>query len=329
MDAVVAIHNNMNELTWKKVLDWEKLHCDTCENPRLIRFVGRPDELTPKAALRYYLGLAPRPFDRHDWTVDRCGTEVRYVIDYYDVPEAHGKDRLPQLDEEGAVPSIWVDVRPALDSPTAAVDRCDAPKGRQSARHQSMRVPSRPPLLVQRRDPTTPARPAEDPAARPDEDPAARPDEDPAGRMRMLSQAAVSAVTAAITAPSSPAAGSAAPPAVEAQSTGSPGGGEGASQSDVLPPASTQQERVSPPYVNAVRERCSDRMEALRACADERECAMAHIGLTMCIAEQVCRDEAAAFKASRTSTEDDKAQRYGAVEECISRWGREASENGA
>lgn len=21
---------------------------------------------------------------RHDWTVDRCGTEVKYVIDYYD-----------------------------------------------------------------------------------------------------------------------------------------------------------------------------------------------------------------------------------------------------
>jgi hypothetical protein len=23
------------------------------------------------------------PFDRHDWTVDRCGQEVRYVIDFY------------------------------------------------------------------------------------------------------------------------------------------------------------------------------------------------------------------------------------------------------
>ncbi len=25
----------------------------------------------------------PLPFDRHDWTVDRCGKEVRYVIDFY------------------------------------------------------------------------------------------------------------------------------------------------------------------------------------------------------------------------------------------------------
>jgi cytochrome c heme-lyase len=23
------------------------------------------------------------PFDRHDWIVDRCGKEVRYVIDFY------------------------------------------------------------------------------------------------------------------------------------------------------------------------------------------------------------------------------------------------------
>ena len=23
------------------------------------------------------------PFDRHDWYVDRCGREVRYVIDFY------------------------------------------------------------------------------------------------------------------------------------------------------------------------------------------------------------------------------------------------------
>jgi hypothetical protein len=23
------------------------------------------------------------PFDRHDWIVDRCGTKVRYIIDFY------------------------------------------------------------------------------------------------------------------------------------------------------------------------------------------------------------------------------------------------------
>lgn len=37
---------------------------------------------SPLAWLRQAAGgLAP--FDRHDWVVDRCGKEVRYVIDFY------------------------------------------------------------------------------------------------------------------------------------------------------------------------------------------------------------------------------------------------------
>lgn len=34
------------------------------------------------ARLMSWIG-GPLPFDRHDWYVDRCGTEVRYVIDFY------------------------------------------------------------------------------------------------------------------------------------------------------------------------------------------------------------------------------------------------------
>ena len=53
------------------------------------------------------------PFDRHDWIVDRCGEDVRYIIDYYDVgkvdPNTH---RFAVLD-----------VRPALDSFGALWDR--------------------------------------------------------------------------------------------------------------------------------------------------------------------------------------------------------------
>lgn len=30
------------------------------------------------------------PFDRHDWIVDRCGKEVRYVIDFYFYDEKAG-----------------------------------------------------------------------------------------------------------------------------------------------------------------------------------------------------------------------------------------------
>lgn len=45
------------------------------------------------------------PFDRHDWIIDRCGKDVRYVIDYYDggVVDPNYKFAL-------------LDVRPAMDS---------------------------------------------------------------------------------------------------------------------------------------------------------------------------------------------------------------------
>ena len=63
------------------------------------------------------------PFDRHDWIVDRCGKDVRYIIDYYD---------------GGAVKSngefTLLDVRPAIDSIEAIIDRTKAAYWRWSAR---------------------------------------------------------------------------------------------------------------------------------------------------------------------------------------------------
>jgi len=57
------------------------------------------------------------PFDRHDWFVQRRlsnGTtrEVRYVIDYYSAPP-----------EPTGEPVFYLDVRPAVDTPTAAAER--------------------------------------------------------------------------------------------------------------------------------------------------------------------------------------------------------------
>jgi len=110
VQAMLQVHNFLNEQVWQEIRQWEQAagHAEEakiCGELRLKRFMGRPHELSPKARLCGWLFGTPRPFDRHDWIVDRCGKEVRYVIDYY----AAG--------ESGPLASVFfVDVRPALDS---------------------------------------------------------------------------------------------------------------------------------------------------------------------------------------------------------------------
>lgn len=92
--------------------------------PRLLRFEGRPEDRTPKSRWLQFLGgvwpkeySAKPPFDRHDWYVlrhmpDGTTKEVRYVIDYYSGP-----------DEQTGEPVFFLDVRPAIDGPTALGER--------------------------------------------------------------------------------------------------------------------------------------------------------------------------------------------------------------
>lgn len=49
VETIVAVHNNMNERSWADLLEWEALHQDTCCSPRLSRFIGKPNDLSPKA----------------------------------------------------------------------------------------------------------------------------------------------------------------------------------------------------------------------------------------------------------------------------------------
>ncbi|KAJ5990913.1 hypothetical protein N7499_011461 [Penicillium canescens] len=153
VESMVAVHNFLNEGAWNEIVGWERVFAkglmagwekcrrgeenlsfdlyhdemtgkiDQSSEPRLLRFQGRPKELTPKAQIFQALGWAypskfetKPPFDRHDWYVIRqtpAGPkEVRYVIDYYSgEPEPTGE------------PVFYLDIRPALDSPTAAVER--------------------------------------------------------------------------------------------------------------------------------------------------------------------------------------------------------------
>jgi cytochrome c heme-lyase len=88
--AVVSIHNTVNEETWRRVQRYEALHRAHCTDSRLARFRGRPN--------------------------DRCGKEVRYVIDFYG---ASSSDDNPM----GQAAAIHIDARPALDRPGALWDR--------------------------------------------------------------------------------------------------------------------------------------------------------------------------------------------------------------
>lgn len=55
----------------------------------------------------YAYGRYTPPFDRHDWVIDRCGTQVRYVIDFY-TGKSNPKDPRNV--------AFYLDVRPAVDS---------------------------------------------------------------------------------------------------------------------------------------------------------------------------------------------------------------------
>jgi cytochrome c heme-lyase len=168
VESMVAVHNFLNEGAWAEIVEWERRFGKGLkrgwevskrgeensamalrrleareggqEQPTLVRFQGRPKDMTPKAAMLQMMGwLYPSkfeyvstvvfglcgemltgyrtepPFDRHDWFVSRDingeKKEVRYVIDYYSGPP-----------EPTGEPVFFLDVRPAV-TPSGAVER--------------------------------------------------------------------------------------------------------------------------------------------------------------------------------------------------------------
>lgn len=78
---------------------------DRCGGPKLESFANKNDRMTPTARINTILGFTA-PFDRHDWVIDRCGTKVEYVIDFY-----AGR---PGGSTPG--PSFYLDVRPKFNT---------------------------------------------------------------------------------------------------------------------------------------------------------------------------------------------------------------------
>lgn len=109
MKTVVPIHNAVNERAWAEILRWEAPYASAakaCGGPRLHSFAGISERMTPKARINTLLGYTA-PFDRHDWVVDRCGTQVEYVIDFYaGRNDGGGAGKL----------NFYLDVRPKLNT---------------------------------------------------------------------------------------------------------------------------------------------------------------------------------------------------------------------
>ena len=106
MKVIVPIHNLVNERAWKHITMWEGSHYQEaikqCGGITLTSFKGDSKKLTPRAWIKLYIWRQPPTFDRHDWTINRCGKEIEYVIDFY-----NGDDNSGQ---------VWLDVRPKLNS---------------------------------------------------------------------------------------------------------------------------------------------------------------------------------------------------------------------
>lgn len=107
MKTVVPIHNAVNERAWEKIKEWEAPYLieSKCGGPKLTSFANKSERMTPTARINTILGYTA-PFDRHDWVIDRCGTRVDYVIDFY----------AGRPGGTAGGPSFYLDVRPKLNT---------------------------------------------------------------------------------------------------------------------------------------------------------------------------------------------------------------------
>lgn len=123
MSSIIPIHNAVNERTWHHILRWERGRGgEACGGPKLVSFQGDASKISPRAWWLSTIWGYQKPFDRHDWVVERCGKRVDYIIDFYE-----GKAGAPSrsVGSEasakkggalGGPVSFYLDVRPKLNS---------------------------------------------------------------------------------------------------------------------------------------------------------------------------------------------------------------------
>lgn len=103
----VSTHNEMNERGWNQVLRYESVTHPECpsKDVKLAKFNGDYD------------GRVEGSFDRHYWTVNRCGKEEEtYVLDYFDTK------KLDEITMPYSNDDIEIQVRPDPKDPNAKAD---------------------------------------------------------------------------------------------------------------------------------------------------------------------------------------------------------------
>ncbi|KAK5956480.1 hypothetical protein OHC33_001965 [Knufia fluminis] len=114
ISSIIPIHNAVNERAWHLIKQWEGDSSKQCGGPKLLSFQGLgAGALSPKAKWKTTVMGAIEPFDRHDWTVERCdGGQVEYIIDFYQGKEREDVDPRRRAQEL----NFYLDVRPKLNS---------------------------------------------------------------------------------------------------------------------------------------------------------------------------------------------------------------------
>ncbi|KAL9121334.1 MAG: hypothetical protein Q9187_002111 [Circinaria calcarea] len=109
VESMVAVHNFLNEGAWAEIVEWERRFAkglgygwQACRN-------GEEGSMTGAGMIANEEEV-PRPRLRR--TPQGSSREVRYVIDYYSAPP-----------EPTGEPVFYLDVRPAVDRPSAAIER--------------------------------------------------------------------------------------------------------------------------------------------------------------------------------------------------------------
>lgn len=113
IEGMLMIHNAINEKVWEELCDLEGILNPSPCKPSLVKFQGKPNQLSPTAFFHSKIRGGHPPFDRHDWIIDRCGKgKRRYVIDYYGGST---------FDSDPATFSVHI--RPAIDDFGSLLDR--------------------------------------------------------------------------------------------------------------------------------------------------------------------------------------------------------------